>query len=122
MVNDGYIAFDLVGSEESPVYCHTDNPNCCAAKQARPGHWFFPDGSTVGPASSSGRPPFFARNRERNPGRVRLFRVDSSTAGPQERGRFCCEAPNAAGNLTQYYVNICKLKMATHFAGILTCH
>ena len=113
---NGYIDFDLIGSTyEDAVLCHTNDPTCCAKGQVNPGHWYFPDNTIVESYTNNVEPDgsvryFFARNRGRNPPVVRLYHIHhASNMVAQERGRFRCEIRDAAGNLQQLHVNICKL-------------
>ena len=96
------------GSDGAALECITDLVNCCNGTQH--GNWYFPGGTRVGEFSSGTR---FMVNRGPNEvigerrfnGSVRLFRRFS---GVPERGRFCCELPNAAGVNQTLYVNICE--------------
>ena len=108
--NDGYIAIDLLDSEEKFVQCMTNNRYCCNLKSGIRGNWYFPDGSLVANRRTSGYAPFFARSREQYV--VKLFRVDNGSTVPSQRGRFCCEVPINDQNVTRrYYVNICMLML-----------
>lgn len=106
--NDGYIAIDLLDSEEK-VECITNSIYCCNSKSGILGNWFFPNGSLVLNRNKSGYAPFFARNRNYNV--VRLFRVDNGNTLPSQRGRFCCEVPDDENATQRYYVNICTLML-----------
>lgn len=114
---NGYIDFDLIGStNEKAVLCHTNDPTCCAKGQENPGHWYFPDGSVVQSYTNNieqggSARSFLARSRGMNPSVVRLYHfINNRAMNPiaQERGCFRCEIHDAAGNLQQLHVNICK--------------
>ena len=104
--NDGYIAIDLLDSEER-VQCMTSNRYCCDSKTGILGNWSFPNGSLVANKNNSGSAPFFTRNRAQYV--VRLFRVDDGSIVSSQRGRFCCEVPDDQNVTQTYCVNICTL-------------
>ncbi len=106
VVNDGYIAIDLL-VPEARILCMTNNEYCCNSDSGILGNWTFPNGSLVANRNKSGVAPFFARNRAENV--VRLFRVDSGSRVPSQRGRFCCAVPVDQNVTQRYYVNICML-------------
>ena len=109
MINDGYIAIDhIANTNQEAVLCHTNNETCCVNGQTLPGDWYFPDDTIVNSFTQNRfrhTGPFFARNRGTDPSVIRLYRVGE----PQERGRFRCGIPDAAGTLQELYINICKL-------------
>ena len=86
------------------IHCNTDRSDCCRASAQ--GHWYFPDGTQLrsftqeDAANTEPARNFFARSRAT--GIVRLSRWGD----PPQRGRFCCEIPNASGDNVTLYVNI----------------
>ena len=88
--------------------CVTDRVDCCETE----GHanWYFPDGRVI--VSGGGGTSFQTNRGQSNPGQqfygsVRLWRRYTSP----ERGRFCCEIPDAKGVTQRLYVYICEFPM-----------
>ena len=110
--NDGYIAINLLDSEEK-ILCETNLDLCCNKESTGimtgpVGNWYFPDGSIVLPRKEIGdATPFFVRTR--GPSVVRLFIVNQNMNLPPQRGRFCCVVPNSSNTNQTYFINICKL-------------
>ena len=105
--NDGEVIFSDIGTNASGLLCNTDRSSCCrssdAADGVAQGHWYRPNGTQVGTfGQESAIDPIDFFYRDRLTGVVRLNRVGN----PPERGRFCCEVPNAAGDLVTVFVNI----------------
>ena len=106
--SDGYVLASAIGIQSSSLYCNTDRRDCCRASSASDGvargHWYRPNGTQIGSLMQQSAiyptRKFFSRDRIR--GAVRLNRFGN----PSERGRFRCEAPNAAGDNVTVYVNI----------------
>ena len=119
VANNGYIAFDMIGDrtdQDRAVICHTKLITCCHIDIVKRtnrsgtalGNWFFPNGNTVLSFNASGgeaAAPFFARNRGLSV--VRLYRVNSETDHPSQRGRFCCVIPDISLINRAHCVNIC---------------
>ena len=113
--NDGYIAINLLDSEEK-ILCMTNNKYCCNSRSGILGNWYFPNGDLVSNKMMAGAAPYFARNRNQNV--VRLFRFDDNHGNlPPQRGRFCCEVPDDQNITQRYYINICMLMLIQ-----LQCH
>ena len=113
VTDNGYIPFDSIGEgkDSEAVLCHTDDPTCCNNNQTNSSNWYYPNGSTIESFTSikmKGHPSSlhnFARNRGTSV--VRLYRIKNND--PDERGHFCCEIRDAAGDYHRLHVNICKL-------------
>ena len=117
--NDGYVAIDLLDSNEK-ISCKTNLDLCCNNKTIMSGHgpvgnWYFPNGSIVMHESDIGdAPPYFTRNRGKSILRLFIKGNDTAMRSPPQRGRFHCEVPNSS-NITQtYYINICMLLPIKH--------
>ena len=92
------------------LMCVTDLVNCCETQ--RRGNWYFPNGAPVPfhtgiftyAAFLVNRGQYEIRDGRQFNGSIRIWR----RWGPRERGRFCCELPNAADpNVNQtLYANI----------------
>lgn len=117
--NDGYIAIDLLDSQER-VRCMTSNRYCCEAETGILGNWSFPNGSLISNRNKLGYPPFFARSRNNNV--VQLFRVDNDSIVPSQRGRFCCEVPDDQNVTQRYYINIRTLILLQQIIHIHIIH
>ena len=108
--NDSYVLVTDISVYNSSLHCHTDRSGCCrgidAPDGAAQGHWYRPNGTQVRSFALEEAINFRAtRNffyRNRGVGVVRLNRIGT----PPERGRFCCEVPNADGANVTVYVNI----------------
>ena len=121
MANNGYIDIDLIGVRmndnlasiaNTSVICHTNRVACCGMAHsmngAALGNWFFPNGSTVLGFNANGgedAAPFFARNRGHMV--VNLYRVNSETDYPSQRGHFCCVVPDLSLINQTHCVSIC---------------
>ena len=131
--NDSFVDFDDVlniggGStnipsnrnpRDSALQCTTDLVDCCGTEsgvsRTERGNWYFPDGTVVLEPRDHDFTARFQVNRGPNEvidgqtvyGSVRLFRRYSIIP---EKGRFCCELPNAANPsvIQILYVNICE--------------
>ena len=90
--------------DDSVLNCRTDLEECCNdALQNLPapvGEWYYPNGTALDFDAGGAT---FRRNRGLM--NVRLWRRNT----PPERGRFCCELPNAQNVNQTVYVNICEL-------------
>ena len=130
VANNGYVSFQLVGSDTKSIICHTDKTDCCATSGREAlGNWFYPNGSVVlshsefQHRSGSGHDhPFFARNRGQ--GIVRLYRPMHPSLHESERalGRFHCVVPDQENNNQTIYINICKYTMYLAIAAACHCH
>ena len=107
--NDGYVLVSAIGSGSTGLHCNTDRSDCCRGSDhpsgIAQGHWYLPNGTEVMTftAEDDARPEpdnFFSRDRASRV--VRLNRNGS----PPDRGRFCCEVPDANGVTVTLYVNI----------------
>lgn len=117
--NNSYVNVNSIGSGDNSssdaegLLCLTNKDDCCALAQVGDttlGHWFFPNGSTVGSRrsnSDANSTDYFYRNRFKSV--VRLLRVGQ----PTERGSFHCEVPNANNINQTLYVNIGKIFVIT---------
>ena len=96
------------------LHCFTDLVDCCNEPRSLGGEWYFPNGTALD-FDFLNEITTFRRNRGPNGlhgpggamvyGVIRLFRRGI----PPERGRFCCEAPTAAGVNQTLCANICEL-------------
>ena len=86
------------------LQCITDRMPCCRSFDVRAGDWYMytPERTVVEGPSFSVR---FYRNRGYDDGTVNLNR-NSSVMMPT--GLFCCEVPNAPGDIQPLCVNIGK--------------
>ena len=109
--NDSYVRVTDVGVGESGLLCNTDRSNCCRGSDnpngGAQGQWYYPDGREVRSFTQEdihmGEPRNFLY-RDRGKGILRLSRYGNPPE--QNRGRFRCEIPNAAGVMVNLYVNI----------------
>ena len=93
------------------LQCITDRVPCCRTLPNRFGEWYFPpDGTTAVPPASSATS--FYRNRG-NDGTVNLNRVNINVISPT--GLFCCEVPDAAGDIRPVCANIGKRLIDSHY-------
>ena len=73
---------------------------CCAAFSYRAGQWVFPNRNTVPP---QGGATTFYRTRD-DDGTVNLNRFNTNIMMPT--GLFCCEVPDAIGDMQRLCANI----------------
>ena len=109
IANNGYVDYDDIGdnSDQRGLLCHTPRGDCCL--NSGQGNWYFPDGSEIQSFLVNGGlagAPFFAIGRGAS--KVRLYRVNSYSSPPSQRGRFYCRIPDDVGH-DYLYVNICEL-------------
>ena len=84
----------------SGLQCITDRMPCCSTAPNRLGEWLFPNGTTApGPQEN---PTTFYRNRG-DDGTVNLNRLNTNVSPV---GLFCCDVPDAAGNIQPLCANI----------------
>ena len=107
--NNSVIQITMIG-ETNPdtglnngLQCITDRMPCCRSLAVRAGDWYMytPDRTMVpGPSTTK-----FYRNRGYDDGTVNLNRPNGVM---MPTGLFCCEVPNAAGDIQPLCVNIGK--------------
>jgi hypothetical protein len=113
IANDSYVNVNDIGDQDhDALLCHTDKVSCCTSMigQQRAGEWYYPNGTTVGTIGQSiytGHTSYFFRSRLTQT--VLLRRVNH----PSERGKFCCEVPNAYNLIQSICVNVGMLSQ-TH--------
>lgn len=82
------------------LQCITDKMPCC--DEHKIGHWFFPNGTVVPEIMSNNS---FYVTRGQNDGTVNLNRLNDSLI---PTGRFCCEIPDALGNINHVCVRLTR--------------
>ena len=106
IANDSYVNVNDIGDEDyNAVLCHTDKISCCTNMigQQRAGEWYYPNGSrvrTVGYNIYAGHSSYFFRTRGTQTVVLKRERY------PAERGRFCCEVPNAYSLIQFICINV----------------
>ena len=95
------MTLDEIGEDSAALFCLTNKTDCCRTSDTPPGvgpfgHWFFPNGNTVGTST------FGNIYRGRGPSFVRLQRRNNA----QTTGVFHCEVPDASGTNQQLYVGV----------------
>ena len=85
------------------LQCITDRMPCCRTPPTRLGEWYFPDGTTFVPHRGSATSFYRTRGDD---GKIYLNRVNSNVISPN--GLFCCEVPDAAGDIRPVCANIGK--------------
>ena len=85
------------------LQCITDRMPCCQSFSNRLGEWRFP--KEMGTVPPVGTATSFYRNRG-DDGTVNLNRVNTNVMSPT--GLFCCEVPDAAGDIRPVCANIGK--------------
>ena len=102
--DDSYVNVNDIGDDDSTaLLCHTNKTDCCGQPPYRAGDWYYPNGTQVGPVGyniATGHTSYFFRNRGAQV--VRLKRARH----PSERGRFCCQVPNAISVVQSICVNV----------------
>ena len=104
--NNSVIPIAEIGTtSNNGLQCITDKMPCCAAMVGRAGEWYFPNETTV-PVLGTGADmaTAFYRNRG-DDGTVNLNRLNTNIMIPT--GLFCCEVPDAAGDMQRLCANIC---------------
>lgn len=106
IANDGYVNVNDIGDEDyNALLCHTDKLSCCTNTmgQQRAGEWYYPNGTRVanmGYNAHIGHTSYFFRSRGTQTVHLKRERH------PSERGKFCCEVPNAYNMIQSICVNI----------------
>ena len=115
ILNDSYVHVSDIAEGNGGLLCHTNRSDCCRKEDgSAQGFWYFPNppGDPVPIRGERTTGDFFYRDRDDRI--VRLNRIGN----PSERGRFCCEIPNAAGDTVTLYVNIGKAYLLLYILPI----
>ena len=100
--NNGVIPIAEIGTTSNTgLQCITDRMPCCAGAQI--GQWNFPNGTHVPMQNNAAT---FYRTRG-DDGTVNLNRLNTNVM--MATGLFCCEVPDATGDMQRLYANISEL-------------
>ena len=99
--NDAIPITEIGTTSSTGLQCITDRMPCCAGPQI--GQWNFPNGTHVPMQSNVAT---FYRNRG-DDGTVNLNRLNTNIMMPT--GLFCCEVPDAVGDVQRLCTNISEL-------------
>ena len=97
--NNSVISVNSVGEgEEGALICRTDKVDCCGTIPNRFGQFYYPNGVQV-PVKNAAH--VFYRNRG-----DQLIRLNRREGTASPTGRFCCEIPDASGEVQNLYVTL----------------
>ena len=96
---------DDIGEDDDALLCHTTKIDCCTNSmgQIRAGDWYYPNGTrvgTIGHSVATGHTSYFFRNRG-----TQIVRLNRASH-PSERGKFCCEVPDAYNVIHSICINV----------------